>query len=200
MTIPWVKSYLKEWGFGENCFFSVNSEPACEFPAPKIHSSYTTEGEKKKMQLEDKVCISVKAEQGSAGTSLLTSCFCSCSLVARLVWCQPRSPEQSQSQEFAHPGAAQGGTNRNTSAAPLFSFSVTFITLFFPSFFLFWLFITPRAAVRALKRLCPNSDQQWKFSRFRDPLWQLSPENWPQGGHCWSACGLLQNECHSIIY
>lgn len=137
MTIPWVKSYLKEWGFGENCFFFVNSEPASEFPAPKIHSSYTTEGEKrkKKKQLEDKVCINVRAEEGSAGTSLLTSCFCSCSLVARLVWGQPRSPEQSQSQEFAHPGAAQGGTNRNTTAAPLLSFPVTFITLFFPSFF-----------------------------------------------------------------
>lgn len=149
-----------------------------QLPRFTAHTPLKGRRGKKKKQLEDKVCINVRAEEGSAGTSLLTSCFCSCSLVARLVWGQPRSPEQSQSQEFAHPGAAQGGTNRNTTAAPLLSFPVTFITLFFPSFFnvltIYISYSRAQSPCEGSHRPCPNSDQGWKFSRVRDPLWQLS--------------------------
>lgn len=101
---------------------------------PRFTAHTPLKGRRKIAISRSSVCQS-ESWAGNAGTSLLTSCFCSCSLVARHDWSQPRSLEQSQSQVFAHPGAAQGDANRATSAAPLLSVLVTFTTLFFPSIF-----------------------------------------------------------------
>lgn len=70
MTVPWVKSYLKEGNFGKNWFSCAN------FLCLWIPSSQASQlihhwkGEEKR-QLEDKTCLSVRAEQESAGTFLL---------------------------------------------------------------------------------------------------------------------------------
>lgn len=101
---------------------------------PRFTAHTPLNGRRKIAISRSSVCQS-ESWAGNAGTSLLTSCFCSCSLEARHDWSQPRSLEQSQSQVFAHPGAAQGDANRTTSTAPLLSVLVTFTPLFFPSFF-----------------------------------------------------------------
>lgn len=70
-----------------SCFWIPNSQDS-----QLIHH---WRGEEK-TQLEGKVCTSVRAEQESAGASLFTPCFCSCVLVGRSVWCQPRSQSRAR--------------------------------------------------------------------------------------------------------
>lgn len=166
--------------WGELLFLLMNSQ------LPRFTAHTPLRGRRKKMQLEDKVCISVRAEQESAGTSLLTWCFWGCFLVARHVWCQPRSPEQSQSLVFAQPVQLREVPTK-TPVLPLCSVSLEHLPLsFFLDFLMFWLFIPPRAAhrvpVKTLKKPCPTGHTGTVISGGSS----VGPGNPPRIGHCWS--------------
>lgn len=104
---------------------------------------------------------------------------------------QRRFSQYRQSQALVNTGAAQWNTNRNTSAASLFGFTVTFITLFFLFFVLHsGSYSNPQRPCGGPQEAPPHS-RDWliwfKVEAHWDPGSTVIIFSWVFAiGHCWS--------------